>query len=108
MYQSHFEDWAYPLFKYYDVYAENITSGYAGDSNLIVQANSDMIWGINHGIPPSFQVSVVGDYTTLGAVGLLVHTEDASVPEPGTWALMLAGVGLAGAALRRQRRFSVG
>ena len=31
-------------------------------------------------------------------------TGDGAVPEPGTWALMLAGFGLAGAALRRRRR----
>jgi hypothetical protein len=30
----------------------------------------------------------------------------ASVPEPGTWALMLLGVGTVGAAMRRQRRLA--
>lgn len=30
-----------------------------------------------------------------------------AVPEPGTWALMITGFGLAGAALRRQRKLAV-
>src|SRR5687767_9962126 len=31
-----------------------------------------------------------------------VHSLPAAIPEPGTWALMIAGFGLAGAALRRR------
>jgi len=32
----------------------------------------------------------------------------ASVPEPASWALMIAGFGLAGGALRRRRRAPIG
>jgi hypothetical protein len=32
--------------------------------------------------------------------------ENTAVPEPGTWALMIAGFGFAGAALRRQRAYA--
>ncbi len=37
------------------------------------------------------------------AIGQLRFNDVAAAPEPGTWALMMAGVGLAGAALRRRR-----
>lgn len=36
-----------------------------------------------------------------------ISAGQASVPEPASWALMLAGFGLIGAAIRRQRRISV-
>ncbi|RJT25887.1 PEP-CTERM sorting domain-containing protein [Chakrabartia godavariana] len=36
-----------------------------------------------------------------------IYAGQASVPEPASWALMLAGFGLIGGALRRQRRVSV-
>lgn len=40
-----------------------------------------------------------------GAAGLRVDT--AAIPEPGAWALMIMGFGLAGGALRRVRRETV-
>ena len=37
----------------------------------------------------------------------LFQTGGNSVPEPGTWAMMLLGFGAAGAAMRRRRRFAM-
>jgi hypothetical protein len=58
----------------------------------------------------SVRVRFTGDSASVarGAPGLdnvsLAATPVGGVPEPGTWALMIAGFGLAGGALRRTRR----
>ncbi len=39
--------------------------------------------------------------------GALTIAPAAAAPEPSTWALLIAGVGLAGAALRRRRRLAL-
>jgi hypothetical protein len=39
--------------------------------------------------------------------GQYVVAIDARVPEPATWAMMIAGFGLAGAAVRRSRRMTI-
>jgi len=46
------------------------------------------------------QPTLTGSYNFAGLKQLSFNT---SVPEPGTWALMISGFGLAGAALRRRR-----
>lgn len=40
------------------------------------------------------------------AIGEVAFREAPSIPEPGAWALMIAGFGLAGATLRRRRAFA--
>ena len=69
-------------------------NGFAADGSNIVLRLSQ-----------SFGYSVAGGPTygddRLGAVQVGMPTSAA--PEPATWALMMAGVGLAGAALRRRR-----
>jgi microcystin-dependent protein len=51
--------------------------------------------------------TVVGQqFVTLTEAQMPEHVHalpDTAVPEPGTWALMIGGFGLAGAALRRRR-----
>ena len=49
------------------------------------------------------QVVVVGKQGYYGLDDFTYHNISAAVPEPATWAMMIAGVGVAGAALRRQR-----
>jgi len=57
--------------------------------------------GVVHSITfENFTHGVIDDLTLFGAAG---GNPDA-VPEPGAWALMISGFGLAGAALRRRRR----
>lgn len=52
--------------------------------------------------PPAEPGDFGGDLPPPGA-GLRGATPGAAVPEPGVWALMIMGFGLAGAALRRRR-----
>lgn len=54
-----------------------------------------------------FQPFVFGAPTYSNGVVTFTGVGSRGVPEPATWALMLAGVGLAGAALRRRRRLAM-
>jgi PEP-CTERM motif len=64
----------------------SITGGFVSGINTL-----DFIVN-NGGGPTALRVEMSGDAKATGAV-----------PEPGTWALMISGFGLAGAALRRRR-----
>ena len=48
---------------------------------------------------PSYNGTITSSHVTLA----VTQIPTSAAPEPGTWALMMAGVGLAGAALRRRR-----
>lgn len=45
-----------------------------------------------------------GELHNTGYTGGLLHTSMGPVPEPATWAMMIAGFGLVGASMRRARR----
>jgi hypothetical protein len=49
----------------------------------------------------TYQLTISGDNTSTGSLGGTVTIN--SVPEPGTWAMMLLGFGAAGYAMRRRR-----
>ncbi|THD59271.1 PEPxxWA-CTERM sorting domain-containing protein [Phenylobacterium sp.] len=60
-------------------------------------------WGASH---PDFAGYAQGIYATDAATGGLGSTQGfttGGVPEPATWALLMAGFGLVGASLRRRR-----
>lgn len=52
-------------------------------------------------------LSTVGRYTSVGSTSfpgtMVVSDVTAAIPEPSTWALMLAGFGMVGYAMRRRR-----
>jgi hypothetical protein len=48
--------------------------------------------------------TVFGDTSTTGALVTTFNLTASGVPEPASWALMLLGFGIAGAAMRRQRQ----
>ena len=57
-----------------------------------------------NGFTPPVRANGVTD--TYGFFTITVSTPSGAVPEPGAWALMIAGFGLAGAALRKRRAFA--
>lgn len=71
---------------------------FAAGSRIEVAAGSLVIDGIGAPAPVRFQgtqLSIVGD-------AVLLSTPVAAVPEPGTWAMLLAGVGFVGFVARRR------
>lgn len=59
-------------------------------------------WTINGGSPLQFGFAASGPHLSLDQVG--VYALAAPVPEPGTWALLAAGLGVVGLMSRRQKR----
>ncbi|MBS0361677.1 MAG: PEPxxWA-CTERM sorting domain-containing protein [Proteobacteria bacterium] len=63
--------------------------------------------GFPNNVPVTFTPDGNGGYTVQGGVPPLPDPADGGgVPEPATWALLLSGFGLAGAALRARRRIA--
>ncbi|WP_414900018.1 PEPxxWA-CTERM sorting domain-containing protein [Sphingomonas flavalba] len=62
-----------------------------------------------YAVATGYDADAFGAYTLTidGAGAVLLSGGAGGVPEPGSWALMLAGFGLAGAALRATRRTTV-
>ena len=66
-------------------------------NRIVVGWGGDTVYGERGG----------SDFVTLTEANLPVHTHslpDARVPEPATWAMMIAGFAMAGAGFRRRRR----
>ncbi len=68
----------------------------AGETYTFSLINRSNIAGTNFG--QDYRGGMLGEFNWD-----IVEVSPAPVPEPGTWALMIAGFGLAGAALRRRR-----
>ena len=61
-------------------------------------------WGVSYG-PSSASIYFQGSiYDGFPSESFQIIGDTAGVPEPGTWALMFAGIGAVGATLRRARR----
>lgn len=88
----------------YDPSTENlvmtvVNRDYAGNYNLFLDADQ------NNGVMNFRMSSYPYNFNT----GLVTGFNEAvaAVPEPATWAMMVAGFGVAGAAMRRRRRVAV-
>ncbi len=75
----------------------SFTSSAGGFFNLYIR-NDDGIYSVLYS-PTGSEEDSVASRVTLA----VTQIPTSAAPEPGTWALMMAGVGLAGAALRRRR-----
>lgn len=75
----------------------------------VPEDNIDRYWATSGNFNQSF--TLTGNINLSGTFGNTAEGNRVevilgnAVPEPSTWAMMLSGFGLAGAALRRQRRF---
>ena len=97
-----------------------LTSLNGGAAGLITNFNpyQSYTWdimtnnGITYGFYPStftidssgFLNDTMGGAFSIGLDGSAIALDFTPVPEPGTWALMLAGAGMAGFALWRRRQ----
>lgn len=75
--------------------------------NGITAQGGKLLWDENFGPSVAYQrtVGAVGSETfAVYGDGVPEPIVAPGIPEPGTWALMLVGVGVAGATVRRQRR----
>lgn len=92
-------------------------SGLNGTGTALGSVTGSIVGGLNFGYTTLELANLAGarSFTLQGANGLpnydditaTVAPAAAAVPEPGTWALMLGGFGLTGAAMRRRPRRSV-
>jgi hypothetical protein len=64
---------------------------------------SNTYYYINRLINDASFLHVVGDFVAIDDLQFDTKTVRPSVPEPATWAMMVGGFGLAGAAMRRRR-----
>jgi hypothetical protein len=79
--------------------------GFSGNNALCFDATGGSFTCI--GNPPSETVLVNGTLSNGPRSGRFVLGTAAAVPEPATWALMIGGFAMAGAATRRRTRTSV-
>lgn len=91
-------------------FAGNLDFQYGGlDYQLAINGRVFAVYQLNSGVP-DYSITYISGYLNSGLSNLSPYvpsTPQPDVPEPATWAMMVGGFGLVGAALRRRRRTTV-
>jgi hypothetical protein len=78
-----------------------------GGSTLLVTDGPQLYTGSEY--TPTFLTGTyaLSEYLGTGSYSLTISDTTAAVPEPASWAMMITGFGLAGAAMRRRQKTTV-
>ncbi len=85
-----------------ETFVIDLTEGTEGYTASITPYAGGDLWLAGGGWPTTF------DFTERFGTSLAFETYMGAVPEPGAWALMIVGLGLAGAGVRRKRSVAAG
>jgi hypothetical protein len=96
-----------------DIVFDYTVAGHMQWDNFAAAGDDAICWDASGGAftcignPPAETILVNGSFSNVARSGRFVLGTAGAIPEPATWALMIGGFGMAGAAMRRRVRTTV-